>query len=188
MDLGPSPVSWTVVPRFNRVGSYIPESSTLVCLRKNRSLSEWKQGRLVFPDEKATLGFLSYVQEDAAFVHWQKWQGQSKRKCGYSIWSTNLVTGHLSKSFLFTLICEVSCVFIAISVFLVCIFRHDLQRAVNFSWSMWKQSSWWSSIVTNLPNYFLIHYSALRIKYQLNTCRVTELDVIRKCSERYKLK
>ena len=24
----PSPVSWTVVPRFNRVGSYIPETST----------------------------------------------------------------------------------------------------------------------------------------------------------------
>ena len=30
MDLGPSPVSWTVVPRFNRVGSYIPEHSTVV--------------------------------------------------------------------------------------------------------------------------------------------------------------
>ena len=29
MDLGPSPVSWTVVPRFNRVGSYVRENSTL---------------------------------------------------------------------------------------------------------------------------------------------------------------
>ena len=28
MDLGRSLVSWTVVPRFNRVGSYIPENST----------------------------------------------------------------------------------------------------------------------------------------------------------------
>ena len=27
MDLGPSPGSWTVVPWFNRVGSYIPEIS-----------------------------------------------------------------------------------------------------------------------------------------------------------------
>ena len=30
MDLGPSPVSWTVVPRFNRVRSYIAENSTLI--------------------------------------------------------------------------------------------------------------------------------------------------------------
>ena len=32
MDLGASPVSWTVVPRFNRVGSYIPENSTVPLL------------------------------------------------------------------------------------------------------------------------------------------------------------
>ena len=32
MDLGPYPVSWTVVPRFNRVGSYIPETSTVMLL------------------------------------------------------------------------------------------------------------------------------------------------------------
>ena len=32
MDLGPSPVSWTVVPRFNRVGSYIAEKSTVALL------------------------------------------------------------------------------------------------------------------------------------------------------------
>ena len=32
MDLGPSPVSWTVVPRFNRVGSYIPKNSTVTLL------------------------------------------------------------------------------------------------------------------------------------------------------------
>ena len=30
VDLGPSPVSWTVVSRFNRVGSYIPENSTVM--------------------------------------------------------------------------------------------------------------------------------------------------------------
>ena len=32
MDLGPSPVSWTVVPRFNRVGSYILEKSKVALL------------------------------------------------------------------------------------------------------------------------------------------------------------
>ena len=32
MDLGPCPVSWTVVPRFNRVGKNIPESSTVALL------------------------------------------------------------------------------------------------------------------------------------------------------------
>ena len=32
VDLGPSPVSRTVVPRFNRVGSYFPENSTATAL------------------------------------------------------------------------------------------------------------------------------------------------------------
>ena len=32
MDLGPSPVSWTVVLRFNRVGIYIPENCTVALL------------------------------------------------------------------------------------------------------------------------------------------------------------
>ena len=32
MDLGPSPVSWTLVPRYSRVGSYIPENSTVALL------------------------------------------------------------------------------------------------------------------------------------------------------------
>ena len=32
MNLGPSPVSWTVVAGFNRVASYIPENSTLALL------------------------------------------------------------------------------------------------------------------------------------------------------------
>ena len=42
MDLGPSPVSWTVVPRFNRVGSYIPENSTekiFIWAKNNKFLS-----------------------------------------------------------------------------------------------------------------------------------------------------
>ena len=38
VDLGPSPVSWTVVPRFNRVGSYVPANSTLGLPQKVRSL------------------------------------------------------------------------------------------------------------------------------------------------------
>ena len=32
VDLGPSPVSWTVVPRFNRIGIYLPENSLVVLL------------------------------------------------------------------------------------------------------------------------------------------------------------
>ena len=32
MDVGPSPVSWTVVPRFDRFESYFPENSTVALL------------------------------------------------------------------------------------------------------------------------------------------------------------